>query len=169
MKRRELLKSIGILSITGVTAFMFSSCAQTETPNAVADADTTKVLSEKEKLIVNRMKMAFKDPEHPTDFELKHTPAISLHDIDPNGFTRVDVTLGMNGIIHPTEPNHWIDYIKFYTDEKLVAEVDFEPGIGRGFSSFYVKLDNVKQLRVESGCNLHGIWGNTLDVETKMA
>jgi len=72
--------------------------------------------------------MSFADPENPTDFELKHTPEITFLEADGIGFTRLKIHVGSKGIVHPTEENHWIDYLKIFTNEKLVVFTEFENG-----------------------------------------
>ncbi|MEE8587840.1 MAG: desulfoferrodoxin family protein, partial [Sulfurimonadaceae bacterium] len=76
----------------------------------------------------------------------------------------VEITVGQGGIIHPSTPDHWIDFIELYADGKLVGKSTLEPEISRGAASFALKLDKVKTLTAKSGCNLHGIWTSTLKV-----
>lgn len=146
MKRRKLFKTLGLASagIIAGGAFLSSNEAQAQ--------DTEN------KLIINRQKMGFADPEHPTDFEYKHTPDITFGDTDPNGFIKVLITIGQHGIIHPTETNHWIDYLKIYQNGKLAAHLEFENGPIRGYGEHYMRLVPGDEVKVESGCNLHGIW-----------
>lgn len=115
-----------------------------------------------EKLIVNRLDMKPQDPAKPTDFELKHLPQITIKDKDASGYTTVEITIGQSGIIHPSTPDHWIDFISLYADDKLVGKSVLEAEISRGAASFAVKLDNVKALTSKAGCNLHGIWSSTV-------
>ncbi len=162
MKRRELLKNIGLLSITGVSVALIASCQTKEQDEKIVETVKESEKTEREKLIINRTKMSIQNPDNPTELELKHTPFIELKEQDDKGFTKVDITVGSEGIIHPTENNHWIDYIKLFLDEKLIATTEVEIGAARGFDSFFVKLDGVKNIKVEIGCNLHGIWENNL-------
>ncbi len=155
MKRRKLLKSIGALGIIGLSSALLSSCKDD-------DNKKTNVVQEEAKSTKNRQLMKIKDPSKPTKAELKHTPEISLGDKDSKGFTKVEITVGSNGIIHPTKKDHWIDYLKLYKDGVLVGELNIEAGMARGFSGFRVNLDGVKSLRAVIGCNIHGIWENTL-------
>jgi superoxide reductase len=76
----------------------------------------------------------------------------------------VEITVGQNGIIHPSTPDHWIDFIELYADDKLVGKSTLEAEISRGAASFAVKLDGVKTLTSKAGCNLHGIWTASLNV-----
>lgn len=115
-----------------------------------------------ESLIVNRLDMKPENPAKPTDFELKHLPQITVKEKDASGYTMVEVTVGQGGIIHPSTPDHWIDFISLYADDKLVGKNMLEAEISRGAASFAVKLDNVKTLTSKAGCNLHGIWSSTV-------
>ena len=79
MKRRDLIKNAGILGLAGISASAILACKDTTPPVTPApEAVVEPEKSEKEKLIINRQKMSFKDPENPTDFEWKHTPDIQL-------------------------------------------------------------------------------------------
>ncbi|HHH52918.1 MAG TPA: twin-arginine translocation pathway signal protein [Bacteroidetes bacterium] len=158
MERRKLIKGLGILGIAGIGTSMLSSCndkkEQKEQPE--------QQIVQKQKTDMNRQEMKIKDTQNPTEFELKHTPEISLGDKDAKGFTKVEITVGSKNIIHPTSKDHWIDYLKLYKDGELVGNLVIEPGMARGFSGFRVNLDGAKILKAEIGCNLHGIWQSTM-------
>ncbi len=159
MKRRNLIKSIGLLGIAG-TVGIFSSCKE--------EKEEEKVITKPEKdkkANFNRQKMSFKDPENPTKAELKHTPEIVVKETTGD-FTRIEITVGSQGIIHPTTKEHWIDYIKLFLNNDLVGAIEFEAGMARGFGSFIVNTGslNTLEFKAEIGCNLHGIWENTLTV-----
>lgn len=151
MKRRELFKKAGLVSAGVLVGSSLLS------PSKVMAQDTSK-----EKLIINRQKMHFADPQNPTKFELKHTPDISFGEKDSKGFTKVSVTIGQAGIIHPTEENHWIDFMTIYKNEQLVLNTVFENGSVRGYANHFIHLKKGDILKVEIGCNLHGIWENSL-------
>lgn len=148
MKRRDAFKKIGLAGIAlGAAGLLIPSFADGQDIPAG-------------KLIINRQKMLIADPENPTDHELKHTPEITFLESDGNGFTRMKILLGSKGIVHPTEENHWIDYLKIYNNNKLVAFTEFENGPIRGYAEYFVKLAKGDTVSVEAGCNLHGIWTN---------
>lgn len=157
MKRRDLIKSMGFVSLASTSAFWLYGCKK-ESVEPKLDDD----LSEREKLIVNRDRMSIVDPNNPSEFELKHMPDIIVSQTDSQGFTRVDVTMGSQGFVHPVSETHWNDYIKLYLDDKLVAYNEFEVNIARGFSSFFVPLDGISIIKAEIACNLHGIWENKI-------
>lgn len=140
MNRRDALK------IAGVTAVV------------AAVGVEAKMLPEH----MNRMEMKPKDAKKLDKGELKHSPLVTIKDKDAKGYTLVEINIGQGGIIHPSTPDHWIDFIELYADDKLVGKSTLEPEISRGFASYSVKLDGVKTLKAISGCNLHGIWTTTV-------
>lgn len=113
---------------------------------------------------MNRKEMKAKDPKNLDKGELKHTPLITIKEKDEKGYTLVQINIGQGGINHPSTPDHWIDFIELYADDKLVGKNTLEPEISRGATAFSVKLDGVKVLKARSGCNLHGIWTSTVNV-----
>jgi superoxide reductase len=162
MKRRNLLKMIGLLGIAG-TVGVFSSCSE--------NIEEKKIINkpkDDKKANFNRQKMGIKDPENPTKAELKHTPEISVKETDGE-FTRIEIMVGSQGIIHPTTAEHWIDYIKLFVNNNLVGVVEFEAGMARGFASFIVKNNDLKTLKAEIGCNLHGIWESSLTINNEQS
>lgn len=142
MNRREALKVAGVAAVVA------------------AVGSEAKMLEEH----MNRLEMKPKDPAKMEKGELKHSPQVTIKGKDAKGYTLVEITVGQGGIIHPSTPNHWIDFIELYADNKLVGKSILEPEISRGAASFSVKLDNVKTLKAKAGCNLHGIWTTTLSL-----
>ncbi len=139
MNRREALK------VVGVTAVLAAVGAE------------AKMKEE----YMNRLEMKPKNPAKMEKGELKHSPQVTIKGKDSKGYTLVEITVGQAGIIHPSTPDHWIDFISLAADGKLVGKSTLEPEISRGVASFAVKLDNVKTLTAKAGCNLHGIWTTT--------
>ena len=142
MNRREALKVAGIAAVTAAVG----------------------ASAKMEEKYMNRLEMKPKDPANKDKGELKHSPLVTLGAKDAKGYTLVEITVGQGGIIHPSTPDHWIDFIELYADGKLVGKSTLEPEISRGAASFALKLDKVKTLTAKSGCNLHGIWTSTLKV-----
>jgi len=140
MNRRNALK------VVGVTAVLAAVGAEAK-------------MSEEH---MNRLEMKPKNSAKLDKGELKHSPQIIVKDKDAKGYTLVEITVGQGGIIHPSTPDHWIDFIALYADGKLVGKTTLEPEISRGVASFALKLDNVKILKAKAGCNLHGIWTSVL-------
>ena len=142
MNRREALKVVGataVLAAVGAEAKM------------------------KEEYM-NRLEMKPKNPAKMEKGELKHSPQVTIKDKDAKGYTLVEITVGQGGIVHPSTPDHWIDFISLSADGTLIGKSTLEPEISRGAASFAVKLDNVKTLTAKAGCNLHGIWTTTISV-----
>ena len=110
----------------------------------------------------NRREMKPKNPAALTKGELKHTPLVTMGEKDEKGYTRIDVTVGQGGIIHPSNKGHWIDFISLTMDSTLVGTSTLEAEISRGTASFSVKLDGASTLTAKAGCNLHGIWTSTV-------
>jgi superoxide reductase len=164
MDRRKLIKTLG-LSAAVITTGLVGACTQTGNTKEAEELKALKDSLENEKnnvlqrnkKIVNRQDMSIKDSDNPTDFELKHTPDIELGTKDEKGYTEVKITIG-TGILHPSTPDHWIDYIMLYTDNSLVGNIQYEPGKALGYAVFKIKTEGVKKLTAECGCNLHGIW-----------
>ena len=142
MDRREVFK------VVGSTALLMAVGAEART----------------EEEYKNRLEMKPKNPAKMEKDELKHSPEITIKDKDAKGYTLVEVTIGKSGIIHPSTPNHWIDFISLAIDGKLIGKSNLEPEISRGFATFAVKLDNAKTLTARAGCNLHGIWTTTITI-----
>lgn len=150
MKRRDLFKKLGLVSagvIIGTSVLSSTKALAQDTPQ--------------NKLIVNRQKMAIADTNNPTKFEQKHTPDISFGEKDSKGFTMVLITIGQAGIIHPTAENHWIDFMSIYKNDRLISKIEFENGPIRGYADHYIQLNEGDIVKVEIGCNLHGIWENS--------
>jgi len=142
MKRREAIKVVTLAALA-----------------------TTYASAYDEKLIVNTKDNKLKDPMHPSDFEYKHLPQITVSDdVDAKGFTLVNVNIGQKGIIHPSTDKHWIYQIELYADGKKVSSVDLEPSISRGDLASRVNLKGVKKLTAISKCNLHGNYTASIDV-----
>ena len=124
----------------------------------------TPLLAYNESKIVNKLKMTKKDPKNPTKGELKHTPAIRTGAVDKKGYLLVEITVGEEGIIHPSTPEHWIYKIELYANGKKVNQANLEPLLSTGYLITKVKKENLKELKAIASCNLHGEWENTLIV-----
>ncbi len=135
MKRRVALKLSALLALGFTSLFSY---------------DKSKV--------VNKLKMKIKDKNNPTKGELKHTPDIKVGEVDKKGYVLVEVSVGQEGIIHPSTKDHWIYNIKLYANGNLVSSVDLEPEISRGYLCARVKKEGLKVLKAEASCNLHGTW-----------
>ena len=135
MTRRDAIKLSSIVALASVSASAYD-----------------------EKLVVNKIKMTPKDPKNLTKGDKKHSPEISIGSKDKAGYTLVEVTVGQDGIIHPSTDEHWIYEVSLLADGKEVDTVKLEPTISRGYLGTRVKLDGVKELSAIAKCNLHGTW-----------
>ena len=158
MNRRNAIK------LSTVTALGLAINAEACPSNKACKGDMKACHSDMENDNINRTIMKMKDPKHPTRGELKHTPQITIGKKDAKGYTNISITVGQDGIIHPSIASHWIYFIKLHADDRLVGITNLEAEISRGATAFSVKLDNVKKLTATSGCNLHGIWSSSLKV-----
>jgi len=136
MNRRDAIKAVGATVVLAAV----SSHAKEDEP------------------YFNRYEMKPENPNKLTFDEKKHTPYMELKARDEKGYTTVEITVGQSGIIHPSTPEHWIDFIELYADGKLVGKTTLEAEISRGAALFAVNLKGVKELKAKAGCNLHGIW-----------
>ena len=153
MKRRNALK-LGLLGLVAASSPLVAS------KNEDNKCEINPYGKYRDK-IINRNRYK-KDPKKPTKAELKHTPDIKIGATDKNGYTLVEIIIGQEGIIHPSTENHWIDFIELKADGKRVGITFFEPGKAMGYAAFRVKLNGVKKLTAVEGCNLHGIWEETI-------
>ena len=166
MKRLEMLKTVGIATIAVTSGIGLLSSCETKTPEVVAAVpEKQPEKSEREKLIVNRQENTFADPANPTKLELKHTPEITFGDADKNGFIQIFITVGSQGIIHPTKNDHWIDFMKILVNNKEIQNIEFANGVIRGYNSCFTKLNNGDKVKAIIGCNIHGIWQSEINFE----
>ena len=93
----------------------------------------------------------------------KHVPIIKVVKkcgLVGKGCTDVHVRIG--DILHPMEPAHFIVFVDFYVDRKVVSRVrltaDSNPA-----ASAHIKAGSGK-LTVMEFCNIHGYWVNEADL-----
>ena len=141
MNRREALKAVAITTLASTSLMAYDA-----------------------KKVVNHTKMKTADPKHPTKAELKHTPDITIKDVDAKGYTLVEVEVGQEGIIHPSTEDHWIYEVALYADDTLIDTVALEPVLSRGYLASRVNLKGVKTLTAVAKCNLHGDWQASVNV-----
>ena len=164
MKRREAFKKLSLLSLVGLSGMALVSCSQDKKEKiaTVAAAVVAENISERDKLIINREKNTFADAQNPTKAELKHTPEVIFGELDEKGNVMVKITIGQQGIIHPATEGHWIDYLKVFVNDKEVIALNFANGGVRAYGDFYLALKKGEMVKAESGCNIHGIWENSI-------
>ena len=165
-------KNLSLLLLLAVTTMLFVNCGgespkkEAETvskPDEVA-ANTTKEKKSREELIINRVEMSFADSANPNDFELKHTPEITIGQKNDDGKSQIIVKIGSKGIVHPSIEEHWIDFLTLYLDGVEHTHIEQPNDDKSNSAEFFAKLDGVKKLKVVAGCNLHGIWSNEIEL-----
>jgi|SRR3989338_1222806 len=88
------------------------------------------------------------DSNNMTDFERKHTPVIEIAN------DKVTVKVG-DGIAHPMEEAHYIQYIELFKDGESIEKNKLKPGDKPKAEFENVTLGNLK---AQALCNLHGLW-----------
>jgi superoxide reductase len=99
-----------------------------------------------------------KDKENLTELEKKHIPVIKVVKqcgLIPEGCQDVHVKIGE--IQHPTEPEHYINWIDFYIDKEFISRVKLTPSKLNPAAALHLKTGNGK-LTVIEFCNVHGKW-----------
>jgi superoxide reductase len=89
-----------------------------------------------------------------SDFELKHTPDVTVEQT-PAGRT-VKVGIGLSGIVHPQTEEHYIGWIRVFVDSQPMGEAAFGP-LDKPEASFDIGSET-GPIVVHAFCNLHGIW-----------
>lgn len=165
MKRREAFKKIGIVILGTSSLTLLNACtnaAEEVAPIVAADTKEHEPINgwtnDRNKLIVNREPQTIVDSANPTKAELKHSPEISFGEQDEQGHTFIKVIIGQQGIIHPSEENHWIDYLTLFINDQQYSHNEYVNGGIRGYETYVATLNKGDKVKVESGCNLHGIW-----------
>lgn len=168
---KRFLKISTLLAAIAAVLFI-GSCAPEESEDnadtlveATDSAKIDKPEKTREELITNRDTMLPANPDSITDFEYKHTPDISFGEKDADGKTEINVKVGSNGIQHPSETEHWIDYISLYIDGEKIERKEMPNDGSAPQTSFKADLSEAKEVTVWAGCNIHGIWKNTKAVE----
>lgn len=165
MKRNKALKTIAIAAISIVSITGILSCENKTEEILTVKIEQPQEKTAREKLIINRVENKFADSANPTDFELKHTPEITFGEKDKNGFTEILITIGSEGIIHPTKEDHWIDFLTVFVNDIEIQNIEFANGYIRGYNNCFAKLKSGDKIKVIAGCNIHGIWQNEVNFE----
>jgi len=94
-----------------------------------------------------------------TEFQLKHTPNVTLDSSGDN--TVINAGIGLAGISHPQTEEHYIAWIALYDGDVLIEKVDFSPTEIPVASFTFIK--DSQQLIVQAFCNLHGTFGAVVE------
>lgn len=87
-----------------------------------------------------------------------HEPIIVLPDRIEIG-QRVGVKVKVGMIPHEMLNSHYIKYIKLMVDDRLIGQVELNPGKGSvPEADFEVNLKSGMNLEAYANCNVHGEW-----------
>ena len=107
---------------------------------------------------------AIKKPANPaalTDPEKKHIPKIVVVKecgLIPGGGC-YDAHVKVGEIEHVMEEKHYIRFVDYYVNYRLVAHVSFQPAGSHPAAAIHLKAASGK-LTVIENCNVHGSWMN---------
>jgi superoxide reductase len=99
------------------------------------------------------------DPEEMSALEKKHVPVITAPDTVKKGECfEVTVEVGKYKD-HPSDPDHFINFVELYADDTYLARAHFVHGKTCPVVKFCISLDHIhEQLRAFEWCNIHGTW-----------
>ena len=95
---------------------------------------------------------------------IKHIPAVTVNKeckLIPEE-PCVDVIVRIGETLHPMTPEHAIQFIDCYVDDKYVSRVLLTPGVNPS-AVFHLKAEGAK-VRIVENCNLHGYWQAEADI-----
>ncbi|MFH1996978.1 MAG: desulfoferrodoxin family protein [Candidatus Omnitrophota bacterium] len=102
-----------------------------------------------------------KDARSLVDLEKKHLPVIIAPDrVNQNDTFEIDVAVGgIDGVQHPNEPGHSIEWIELYCGDTFLGRAQYSGGTSYPVARFKVKLAHAHgPLKAWAKCNLHGLW-----------
>ena len=97
------------------------------------------------------------DPKSLTELEKKHVPVVTV--LKKCGLIEgcVDVHVKMGEILHPMQPEHYINHIDFYLDKEFIARIHLTPEKLNPAGALHLKATSGTLTAIEL-CNLHGAW-----------
>lgn len=102
-----------------------------------------------------------KDWKNLTVMDKKHVPIVTAPAAVKSGET-FEVRLkvgGIEGVEHPNQLAHYINWIELYAGERYVGKIEFAPVVSNGYKAkLSVTLEKSATLRARAFCNLHGSW-----------
>jgi len=102
-----------------------------------------------------------KDWENLTVMDKKHVPSVTAPATVKSGET-FEVQLkvgGIEGVEHPNQLAHYINWIELYAGERYIGKIEFAPVVSNGYKAkLSVTLEKSATLRARAFCNLHGLW-----------
>ncbi|MDR3071703.1 MAG: hypothetical protein LBU29_03845 [Endomicrobium sp.] len=97
--------------------------------------------------------------------EKKHIPHFTIVQkcgLTPQSCDGVGVHIKIGEILHPSTPEHYIDTITFYVDNKLVSNVMLTAD-ACPVAAIHLKNDVKCKVQVIENCNVHGRWFNEIE------
>ncbi len=102
-----------------------------------------------------------KDPKNLNDFEQKHWPQIEPY--KPKVGLKFSVKVKVGKVPHMMIAEHQIIYIELFYGNKPIGKKFLKPG-DMPEAEFEVTAAKPDKLIAYEFCNLHGLWGNELEV-----
>lgn len=102
-----------------------------------------------------------KDSKDLTELEKKHLPVIEAPDsVKKDAPFEINIRVGgIDGIDHPNEPAHFIEWVELYCGDTFLGRSSYSGGTSYSVARFKVKLSHAHgPLKVWAKCNLHGLW-----------
>lgn len=102
--------------------------------------------------------------ERSKEAAVKHVPSIMVNKeckLIPEEAC-VDVIVRIGETLHPMMPEHSIQFIDCYVDDKYVSRVLLTPGVNPS-AVFHLRAVGSKA-RIVENCNLHGYWQAEADI-----
>jgi superoxide reductase len=95
----------------------------------------------------------------PSLLEQKHVPSINVPEVIEKD-TWFDVKIKVGYLQeHPSNPDHWITWIKLLANGKEIAKTEFPTGgVGAPQAVFRIRLASSSTLEAMEHCNIHGTW-----------
>jgi len=109
-----------------------------------------------------------KDQKNLTDLEKKHSPIIEAPDnVKKDEVFEINIRVGgIDGIEHPNEPAHFIEWVELYCGDTFLGRCSYSGGTSYAVARFKVKLAHSHgPLKVWAKCNLHGLWEGIKDIK----
>jgi len=109
-----------------------------------------------------------KDAKNLTDAEKKHLPVLEAPDkAGQDKVFEVNVRVGgIDGVEHPNEPAHSIEWVELYCGDTFIGRVQFSGGTSYPVAKFKVKLSHAHgPLKAWAKCNMHGLWEGIREIK----
>lgn len=103
-----------------------------------------------------------------SELEKKHTPVIEIPEI-MEVKKWYDAKIKVGEIEHPSENEHFIQWIELYIGNVYLGRFDFAPVMTRPEVTIPIVLSHAgldSHLRAIARCNLHGLWEGSVNVKT---